>query len=181
MSYEKRIKPTDCPDAEHLERFGRGALPEELIAMFSDHLTQCDQCCRELSNQDDRHDPLITALFDSSIEFNEAEIEQMELLGGDGFGFGIDGEDTFKRSTTCVGRIIDESIPRIDNYTVQRLIGRGGMGSVYAAIHCSLDRPVAIKVLSPARTADESATTRFRGEMKAVGRVNHPPGKVWLA
>lgn len=60
-------------------------------------------------------------------------------------------------------------------YTVERLIGRGGMGAVYKGIQKSLDRPVAIKILPPGLDRqDASFTERFRNEAKLMARLNHP-------
>ena len=60
-------------------------------------------------------------------------------------------------------------------YTVEMLIGRGGMGAVYRGIQKSLDRPVAIKILPPGLDRqDASFTERFRNEAKLMARLNHP-------
>lgn len=59
-------------------------------------------------------------------------------------------------------------------YEIQRLIGRGGMGTVYAARQLQLDRIVAVKILRPDVTADSSAVARFRREARAAARIEHP-------
>src|SRR3954465_15673360 len=61
-----------------------------------------------------------------------------------------------------------------DKYRLDRLLGRGGMGAVYAGTHLDLDRPVAIKLLLPDFTADPDALERFRREARAAARLNHP-------
>jgi hypothetical protein len=48
------------------------------------------------------------------------------------------------------------------------------MGTVYKALHTSLKRVVAIKVLPPERVHDPHFLARFRREMEAVGKLNHP-------
>jgi eukaryotic-like serine/threonine-protein kinase len=55
-------------------------------------------------------------------------------------------------------------------YRLDRLIGRGGMGMVYAAADLRLGRMVAIKMMQSA-AADES---RFEREARALARLNHP-------
>ena len=66
--------------------------------------------------------------------------------------------------------------PRLiaDKYRLDRLLGRGGMGAVYAATHVDLDRLVAIKLLLSDFTADADALERFRREARAAARLNHP-------
>src|SRR5918997_523589 len=61
-----------------------------------------------------------------------------------------------------------------DKYRLARLLGRGGMGAVYAGTHVDLDRPVAIKLLLSDFTADADALERFRREARAAARLNHP-------
>ena len=52
-------------------------------------------------------------------------------------------------------------------------LGHGGMGRVYKALHTKLDRVVALKVLTTARTQDPRAIARFEREMKAIGKLDH--------
>jgi hypothetical protein len=59
-------------------------------------------------------------------------------------------------------------------YRLLARLGEGGMGTVYKAVHTRLDRVVALKVLPAQRTDDPEAVARFRREMRAVGRLNHP-------
>jgi serine/threonine protein kinase/tetratricopeptide (TPR) repeat protein len=47
------------------------------------------------------------------------------------------------------------------------------MGAVYRATHLLIERPVAVKVLSPRLVTDESARERFRREARAAGRLQH--------
>lgn len=61
-----------------------------------------------------------------------------------------------------------------DKYRLERLLGRGGMGAVYAATHVDLDRLVAIKLLLSDFTSDADALERFRREARAAARLNHP-------
>ena len=57
-------------------------------------------------------------------------------------------------------------------YTVEALLGQGGMGFVYAARHAIIDKRVAIKVLR-ADSGDESAAQRFLVEAKAASKIGH--------
>jgi serine/threonine protein kinase/ketosteroid isomerase-like protein len=61
-----------------------------------------------------------------------------------------------------------------DKYRLERLLGRGGMGAVYAGVHVELDRPTAIKLLLPDLLWDGQALERFRREARAAARLNHP-------
>ena len=61
-----------------------------------------------------------------------------------------------------------------ERYRIERLIGRGGMGSVYLARQIELDREVAIKVISSDLAKSELAIERFRREAAATARLRHP-------
>ena len=61
----------------------------------------------------------------------------------------------------------------IGRYRLQRRIGRGGMGEVWAAWHHGLRRSVALKILR-ANDARQSAVTRFEREVAALGELTHP-------
>jgi serine/threonine protein kinase len=59
-------------------------------------------------------------------------------------------------------------------YVLQRLIGSGGGGMVYAAEHRLLKRPAAVKVLRREKAAMASMVTRFLREAMAVNMIRHP-------
>ena len=59
-------------------------------------------------------------------------------------------------------------------YRLGRLIGQGGMGKVYEAVHEVMGRSVAIKVVSTKFTEDKNNTVRFYQEIRALAKLNHP-------
>jgi len=59
-------------------------------------------------------------------------------------------------------------------YRILQLLGKGGMGRVYKALQVSLDRIVAIKILSRQYSSDEAFIRRFRREAMALAKLNHP-------
>jgi serine/threonine protein kinase len=58
-----------------------------------------------------------------------------------------------------------------DRYVLEREIGSGGMGRVFAASDLRLERPVAIKML---RVRDAGLIARFEREVKLAARLQHP-------
>jgi serine/threonine protein kinase len=63
---------------------------------------------------------------------------------------------------------------RLNDYQVLRRLGRGGMADVYVALHQSLDRQVALKVLRRHLSGDTEYVERFRREARAAAKLNHP-------
>jgi serine/threonine-protein kinase len=59
-------------------------------------------------------------------------------------------------------------------YSIDREIGRGGMGIVYLAREVLLDRPVAIKLLPPERAAHSQLRERFLREARLAAKLSHP-------
>ncbi len=59
-------------------------------------------------------------------------------------------------------------------YEMMRELGRGGMGTVYLAMHLGTERPVAIKVIAPQYMERAEFIERFRREARAAGRLRHP-------
>src|SRR5689334_20573249 len=57
---------------------------------------------------------------------------------------------------------------------LERELGRGGMGVVWAARHKGLDASVAVKVLTATAAASEEAHIRFDREAKSIARIASP-------
>jgi serine/threonine-protein kinase PpkA len=61
----------------------------------------------------------------------------------------------------------------IPGYQIKREIGQGGMASVHLAVQTSLERQVALKVMSPALAADPTFTRRFLQEARTLASLAH--------
>ena len=59
-------------------------------------------------------------------------------------------------------------------YSLERELGRGGMGVVYLAREVSLERLVAIKLLPPALATRPALRERFLREARTAARLSHP-------
>jgi hypothetical protein len=64
--------------------------------------------------------------------------------------------------------------PQTDpGYLIERRIGAGGMGEVYLARELATNRPVAIKMMTPAVAASERAKLRFERELDVLKHLRH--------
>ena len=59
-------------------------------------------------------------------------------------------------------------------YRIDRILGRGGMGVVFGAMHEWTSRPVAVKILNPEFVEDRSMAARFLREAQAAASLHHP-------
>jgi hypothetical protein len=71
-------------------------------------------------------------------------------------------------------------LPRLEpgsvfaGYRIESMLARGGMGIVYKAKDVDLDRTVALKIIAPEFTQDETAVARFKSEARIAASLEHP-------
>ena len=65
-------------------------------------------------------------------------------------------------------------IENIGKYKIIKLLGEGGMASVYEAEHEMLGTKVAIKILNPLLSSNQQIRERFKNEAKLMAALNHP-------
>jgi serine/threonine protein kinase len=61
----------------------------------------------------------------------------------------------------------------VGEYTVEVVLGRGGFGTVYRAVHPVIGKQVAIKVLARKYASDPDVISRFAAEARAVNQIRH--------
>jgi len=78
------------------------------------------------------------------------------------------------RTARDVAPVRPPLLPSLGGYEIDRELGSGAMGTVYLARQESLDRPVALKVLSLASFLSSRSRFRFLAEARTLGRLRHP-------
>ncbi len=83
--------------------------------------------------------------------------------------------ETFKQTKHAVScpSARHTTFTELDDYKIVREIGRGGMGTVFEAIHEPLSRKVAIKVLANNLLGESKHLIRFRREARAAAKLRH--------
>jgi tRNA A-37 threonylcarbamoyl transferase component Bud32 len=79
-----------------------------------------------------------------------------------------------RMSATPTGREHEADLPEIAGYRLMRVLGHGGMSTVYLGEQVSLEREVAVKVMLPEALADEVSRRRFENEARTIARLEHP-------
>ena len=160
-----------CSTTDQLLNFLRGQLSAREEADLQHHLDDCVSCRERLES---------TAA-DVSV-WNEArEFFASGALHGSSKDSSEDHEEAGQGSPR-IRQVLDslgptddpESLGRIGGYEVTGVVGAGGMGVVLKAHDRSLDRIVAVKVMSPHLASIGSARKRFAREAKAAAAVLHP-------
>jgi serine/threonine protein kinase len=87
--------------------------------------------------------------------------------------------DPVRRVSTSATAAVDVERPRVGavlagRYLLERVLGQGGMGTVFAGRHVVTGRRVAIKVLRGDPIRNHAAALRMAREARAVGRIDHP-------
>ena len=81
---------------------------------------------------------------------------------------GVPGDEpTLETMPLLVGEVVGE-------YRIDSVLGRGGMGYVYGAVHTVIGKRAAIKVLNRELSLNPEAVERFVTEARAVNQIGHP-------
>lgn len=88
-------------------------------------------------------------------------------------------QESEKITTPSVKAQEEETDPLIGSlldgkYRIERRLGSGGMGTVYAARHKVINKQVAIKILNPDTDGDDALPERFKREAEVAASVRHP-------
>ena len=153
-----------CPDGQILTAFTSGLLPLDTCEAIAQHVEECEDCQRhldELSNDvpnDAMHEALAALAHDEQMPaIGLAQRDTIQALAPPASGFpSLTGNEHFHE------------------YQLLEEIGKGGMGTVYRALHTRLSKEVAVKTISPAAFTIPGAVARFESEMRALGQISHP-------
>lgn len=162
----------DCPKEEEFRDWLAGRMPVEAAERLFAHLDSCPRCQAKLQTVRDVGDTLIDCLrqpwvrdeLQDEPQFREA-VARTKLIG--------DAPPTCDLAGRK-GEPKPEILGELGEYQILEKLARGGMGTVYKALHTKLGREVALKVLPVGGLGSEEAIARFEREMKAVGQLDHP-------
>jgi tetratricopeptide (TPR) repeat protein len=144
----------NCPCAGSLEQLlasGLGGLPE-----LEPHLATCAECRR-----------LVAALVQGQ---GAAAADASVTVRTDP----LDGTGSIPTSAALPAGLPWAPGTRVGRYLIERWLGSGGMGHVFAAWDSELDRLVALKMVYEQGTAVEALSARLRREARALARLKHP-------
>lgn len=162
------MTPHKCPETHDLQSFVRFQLSDEEFHSIVEHLSRCPTCDETVCNLEKQSETIADRIRrQPPIPYsNEPECQLLleKIRTGELTSAGLKRED---RTIVAPPRVVRD-------YELLELLGQGGMGHVYRAVHQRLKRPVAIKLLTTGRLKDQAAVARFEREMSVLGRLDHP-------
>jgi serine/threonine-protein kinase len=169
------VNRTCCCDARRLRRLLDDALEQAQQDEVLAHLDSCAACQRGLESlaADETWWEQLRGVGTAS-DAVPASLAALVARGEAPTGPAPDAID----GRACLGFLDPTDEPgclgRLGPYAVTAVLGLGGMGIVLAAYDAVLDRPVAVKVLSPHMAGAAAARDRFAREGRAAAAVVHP-------
>ncbi len=163
-----------CPARAVLGSFAAGGMAESECAEVEAHLAHCLACAEELERLTRAQLDLLVGQRGSKTALRPATSPVLDTV----MRRAAEGEGSSSRlETEHVLALLDPpaaegTLGAFAGYDVLEIAGRGGMGVVLKARDRTLDRLVAIKVIFPTGSADESFSARFLDEARAVGAIH---------
>lgn len=164
--------PNQHYDHETLERLLNEDLPHEEAQRVECHLNQCSRCQSEIEDIAGHRqwwNETVDVLSSSTVR-SQATTSNEPVP----FRRPSDASVEWIRPLLDRSLVGSQGLGRIDQYEVLEVIGQGGMGVVLRGLDPELNRPVAIKVLSPHLAGVGAARARFMREAQAAATVVHP-------
>ncbi|MFP6765154.1 MAG: serine/threonine-protein kinase [Planctomycetaceae bacterium] len=178
---------TDCITDELLKELIAGTLRNEDEQPLIEHLNGCGICRRKLDDlhsadeystwlemNPDRSEPVPEVLQSKLMELDSERTMLEQPVGSGGQSAGSASRQYADVAAWLSEPVESGDIGQLGDFRVIDFLGRGGMGIVFKAFDTRLDRPVALKLMSPALLAEEDAGRRFLSEAKSVAAINHP-------
>ena len=154
-----------------------GSLTMILAAVFGVILFGLQAVYRTLTNQADPPTiAVVIATVAASSMFQPARKVLRRFVNRRIYGMEVDFDELKRREQKReqFAQLPSHAVTNVGGYQGLELIARGGMGEVYKARHPSLNRTVAIKVLSAFFKDDPDFNRRFVREAKTMAQLRHP-------
>ncbi len=181
-SFRSSVAPTSpCPEENLLVGLAEGTLDGPARDALTGHLDGCEDCRRVVATLVAQRTGRISSGLSGTLTPGSGDTATPTGTSGT-YSPGLGTESLASGRTVQNGSAprpdaSAEDLPagtRLGRLTVLEVLGRGGMGVVYAAYDASLDRRVAVKTIRAEMAPDAAARGRLLLEARAMARLSHP-------
>ncbi len=157
-----------CPSRDRISEYLKGSMNDTESEKILDHIEGCSNCDHVLTTMEGEQNDLVNEVCEfvrTERLLQEPEFEQLRNAA------------QLSQADKIASADVEEPLEtgmRLRDYRLVKKIGEGGMGTVYQAFHVHLAKHVALKILPEDKLRSRQSVSRFRQEMRAVGKVNHP-------
>lgn len=149
-----------------------GGVTVAVLAIFGVALVVMQQISRIFTGEKASPVVLIIAAAVAGASFQTLRRRLQRFVDRRFYGIEVDYQKTAPPPPTSItGELTGRTLGA---YTVLEPIGRGGMAEIYMGRHPTLNRTVAIKILSADRASETDFQTRFEREAQTVATLRHP-------
>ena len=164
-------------DQQRIEKFLAHQLSAAEESELEQHLSSCETCCRTLESATAEHrwwSDATTFLPDEVDDLDSACLATRDFAAGEPVADGIPLAGAIQNVLQLLAPTDDPAmLGRLGSYEIVGVVGAGGMSVVLKGFDRSLNRYVAIKVLSPQLSTSGAARQRFAREAQAAAAVVH--------
>lgn len=162
-------------DETLLDELLGGTIDDDGSRRLIDHLDSCPKCRGALDSRSTETQRETSALLRQQPFDADSEADVAISVAKPDAEYAVENSFSIRNVVDSLAPTDDPTmLGRIGGYEVSGVVGAGGMGVVLKAFDTSLDRSVAIKVLSPHLACSGAARIRFEREAKAAAAVLHP-------
>ena len=181
-----------CPEESVLAQLSIGLMSPEEVEQLAEHCEHCNRCLRalqELHAEDTVTEALRSQTTVADDDLPERVRELMRCFKGQRVASGERANSdatTLPPSELNNGGSVPSELPSLDQaalpqasplsleyFQIEKVLGEGGMGTVYLANDTRLGRQVALKTLKRSFAANPAAKDRFLREARSAARLEH--------
>lgn len=157
---------------DSLDAFRGAAVDADHAESVLSHISSCNNCLSEFERLEGQADEIVSKVWPNS-QFSLSRLSSASVHLDEFRKCVLEYPKSVVESQS--ERQIGEQInAKVGKYNLIKMIGRGGMGSVYLAHHPEMNKNVAIKILPSYALLDCYVVARQKFEAQAMFRLDHP-------
>ena len=176
------IANANCVPTQKMKEYLSGWLDEQSSDSIECHLKECSRCEELISSLEREPDSISDQIREQIAESigrggRIAESECPNAFPDAAVAYAIERAKKQHDPSEIPSESFSPLAPTVQShigpYEIERVLGHGGMGSVYLAMHSQLHKQVAVKILPSRPFRNDNYAARFKREIRTAGQLNH--------